>query len=233
MTPKRTREQLLNEPAYTAAEVARLLALSPSTVRAWFFGMTTSGERWFKEVLEPADPHNRLLSFLNLCEVHVLAILRRSHKVPMPLVRRGMLYLAKNRGIAHPLLSRTLLVHPQHGIFVEDGPHGLLDASRGGQYAIREVFEAALSRIDWGDRDTPVRLFPVLPEADSAEAPRTVAIDPQVGFGRPLLVDAGVPTSVIADRFLAGDTIDEMADDFEVPRQAIEDALRFEQRLAA
>jgi uncharacterized protein (DUF433 family) len=47
-------------------------------------------------------------------------------------------------------------------------------------------------------------------------------------FGRPVLAGTGIPTSEIADRFRAGDTIKHLAQDFSVRRDQIETALRWE-----
>jgi uncharacterized protein (DUF433 family) len=60
-----------------------------------------------------------------------------------------------------------------------------------------------------------------------------VVVDPKLGFGRPVLARAGVTTEVIQDRFLAGDSPREMAQDYAVDESDIWEALRFEQRLAA
>jgi uncharacterized protein (DUF433 family) len=234
MNTPRDRAAVADAPAYTGAEVARLLALPAATVRAWFFGMPNSTEREFERVLTPADPRRRLLSFVNLCEAHVLAIVRRSRRVPLPSVRMAMSHLAEKHQVEHPLLSRRLVTDTQGGLFVDDGDGRLLQMTRSGQYAMREVLEQALSRIDWSERDTPVRLFPVPAYAGSPDtAPRQVAIDPAIRFGRPILLGAGVTTEVISDRFRAGDTIDELASDFGVDCAAIEEAIRFQQRVEA
>lgn len=226
------RTAIADAPAYTGAEVARLLTLPAATVRAWFFGMPNSTEREFERVLTPADPRRRLLSFVNLCEAHVLAIFRRSRRVPLPAVRTAMRHLAAVHQLEHPLLSHRLVTDTRGGLFVDDGDGRLVQMTKSRQYAIAEVLKEALSRIDWSERDTPVRLFPVPAYAGPPEqAPRQVAIDPSVRFGRPILVEAGVTTEVIADRFRAGDTIDELAADFDVPSSAIEEALRFQHRV--
>ncbi|MDE2360192.1 MAG: DUF433 domain-containing protein, partial [Betaproteobacteria bacterium] len=63
--------------------------------------------------------------------------------------------------------------------------------------------------------------------------PAVVAIDPRIGFGRPIIIHAGVRTEVIADRFAAGDSPEDMAEDYGVPETDILEALRFQQRIAA
>jgi uncharacterized protein (DUF433 family) len=53
-------------------------------------------------------------------------------------------------------------------------------------------------------------------------------IDPKVSFGRPVVAGTGIPTAVLAERFKAGDTISELADDYGANADAIEDAIRCE-----
>ena len=61
-----------------------------------------------------------------------------------------------------------------------------------------------------------------------------MVVDPQRSFGRPVVIGAYVRTGVIKDRFLAGDSMAEMADDYRVSVAEIEEAIRFEdpQRVA-
>jgi len=49
--------------------------LPKSTLRSWVIGQaypTESGRRFFRPPVEIADPDQKLLSFFNLVEVHVL-----------------------------------------------------------------------------------------------------------------------------------------------------------------
>ena len=57
-------------------------------------------------------------------------------------------------------------------------------------------------------------------------------IDPRVQFGRPCLRGTGIPTSVIAERYKAGDAISALAKDYDRTPEEIEDALRYEHRAA-
>ena len=113
-------------------------------------------------------------------------------------------------------------------LFIEDLGH-LVNVSRGGQLAIRNVVEEYLRRID---RDPtkllPVRLYPFLRSSHQAEEPKRVMIDPLVAFGRPVLVKTGVPTAIVAERFYAGDSTDELGRDYGVEREEIEEAVRYE-----
>lgn len=225
-------------PAYRASEAAQILALPAGTVRAWCFGhdyrhKTDGSPKRFRPVIEPADPQQRLLSFVNLCELHLLAVIRRHHKVTLPKVRAALDYLSDELGVEHALASRRFMTNGV-SLFVEHAGQ-LLDVSQRGQQAMRADFERALSRIEFDQRtDAPVLLYPYTrPVADGAEAPRTVLVDPARSFGRPVLAKALVRTEVIGQRFAAGDGIAEMAGDYGVSVQDIEEALRFERRHAA
>src|SRR5262249_19572417 len=100
-----------------------------------------------------------------------------------------------------------------------------------GQTGIREVLEAHLRRVDRGPAGRALRLFPFIRSAASADEPRTIMIDPEGSFGYPVLVGTGIPTRAIADRFNAGDTIQELAEDYNRPPEQIEEAIRWERRL--
>lgn len=118
-------------------------------------------------------------------------------------------------------------------LFIEKASE-LINVSKAGQTALRGEFQQALTRIDRGDRGGPIRLFPYSRiSGDSASQPKAVAIDPRLAFGRPILLAAGVTIEVIQDRFMAGDTVNEMAQDYRVATTEIDEALRFAHRLAA
>lgn len=222
-------------PSYAAPEAARILGLPVSTVRNWAFGQ--SGRIWrgqkrrFPAVIDAADPKRRLLSFSNLCELHVLSAIRREHKVSLPSVRKSLHFVQRQLGSDRPLLDRQFLTNGV-SLFVEHAAQ-LLDVSHEGQMALRGEFERALARIERDRSGRPVRLFPFTRvQQDTTQQPVAVAVDPTIAFGRPMLAAAGVKTEVIADRFSAGDDPAEMAADYGVTEKDILEALRYEGRHA-
>jgi uncharacterized protein (DUF433 family) len=58
-------------------------------------------------------------------------------------------------------------------------------------------------------------------------------IDPRIAFGRPVLVGTGIPTAVVAERYKAGESVDDLAGDYGRDRLEIEEALRCELDVAA
>ena len=232
MSAAREATDLYEDPAYKGPEAAHILAMPVSTLRAWCFGQkrpSLDPQRWYVALIAPADAKHKLLSFNNLCELYTLATIRRHFHVPMPAVREAIAYLSTKLRTPRPLLSTDFLTNGVH-LFVEHA--GLVvNASMRGQV---EFLKNDLSRIGRDASGKAVRLFPSTRLAPGAEeGPRAVVIDPRVSFGRPVLVQAEVRTEVIQDRFVAGDSPKEMANDFGVDETVILEALRFEQRQAA
>jgi len=227
---------IYDEPAYRAAEAAHMLALPPGTVKAWSFGQDyvhrDGSPKRFRALISPADAKARLLSFNNLCELHMLAAIRRHYRVSMPSVRDGVAFVRRQLKTDRPLLSSEFQTNGVH-LFIEHAGV-VLNASRDGQASLSGAFERDLSRVERNARGVPVRLFPVTRDTPVAtDRLRSVVVDPTLAFGRPVLANAGVTTAVIQDRFLAGDSPSEMAQDYRVDEPDIWEAIRFEHRLAA
>jgi uncharacterized protein (DUF433 family) len=55
---------------------------------------------------------------------------------------------------------------------------------------------------------------------------RNVIIDPRVSFGRPVLAGTGVPIDNLVERLNAGDTVEDLADDYGLTPDVVRDAIR-------
>jgi uncharacterized protein (DUF433 family) len=64
----------------------------------------------------------------------------------------------------------------------------------------------------------------VAPKSD----PRVVVMNPAVSFGRPVIAGTGIPVSSIYERYKAGDSVVNLAQDFNLETGAIEEAIRCE-----
>lgn len=222
-------KRLLASPAYPFREAAHYLSLPESTLRAWCLGQgyTRNGRQGrFFPLIRLDDGNRRALSFLNLVEAHVLAAIRRQHHVSLPTVRRALEYVARELKADRPLAQ---LQFQTDGVdlFVEK-LGSLVNVTRDGQTEMAEVIREYLKRIERDARGVPVRLYLFTRSAGLGDQPAPVVVDPTVAFGRPVLAGRAVPTAVLADRFKAGDKLDDLAQDFDTTPQAIEEALRCE-----
>ena len=214
--------------AYTLAEAARYLRLPPATLRSWVLGRQypiAEGRGQFPPLLRPASRRPPLLSFANLIEAHVLRSLRTEHGVPVKELRTALAYAEKALGIERLLLRGELRAHA--GKVFLDRYGELIELSASGQLAMRRLFDEHLQRIEWDASKFPVRLYPFVSIAAS-NGERPIVIDPRIAFGRPVVVRKGVSTSAIAERIDAGESVEDVAADYDLGRSEIEQAIVYE-----
>jgi uncharacterized protein (DUF433 family) len=211
-------------PNYSLGEAARWLGLVPNTLRVWLRGQsysTKGGTRRAKPVVYPAGDEPLGLSFWNLVECSVLFTMRKHHQLSLQKVRRALDYVAKQLGRNRPLIDQEFSTDGV-GLFV-DHYGRLIEASKQGQTAMREILQAGLTRIERDEAGLAVRLFPW--RSDPHES-RLIAVDPSVAFGQPVLTQTRVPVDAIFDRYRAGDTMEHLARDYGSTRDVIEDLVR-------
>lgn len=220
-------------PAYSVREAAHYLRIPPATLRSWVAGRSypvKGGRRLFRPVIQLPPGERRLLSFVNLVEAHVLDALRRKHEIPLTKVRIALRFLGNKFASEHPLTEQPLETDGLD-LFVEKYGQ-LINISKDGQLALRNILEAHLRRIERDKAGNAVRLFPFTRKRDPEE-PKVVVIDPYISFGRPVLVGTGISTAIIAERYKAGESMDTLADDYGRHRSEIEEAIRCELQLEA
>lgn len=215
------REQL----AYSPAEIAHYIAVPVSTVRYWCLG-----RHHYASLIEPAQKQPLLLSFIDLVELHVLGAIRRRHGVSMPNVRSALDYVEREIGVSHPLANYRFRTDGV-SLFV-DHYDQLINASQKGQTGMREILDAALVRVEWDSRDQPVRLFPYT-RKDTAQTAKLIVIDPTVCGGRAVIDRTRIAVEVVAERFKAGDSIQDLVSDYGCAPEVIQEAIRCELPIAA
>jgi uncharacterized protein (DUF433 family) len=184
-----------------------------------------AGEKHWEALIHRPAPGDSRLSFSNLIEAHVLTALRKQFRVKMPQVRSALEYAREKLGVDRVLLSKNLRVM-KGNVFLEHLGK-LINVGRGGQEAMPEILQAYLQRIDWDLQGSPVRMFP-LTRDDYHNAPKLVTIDPVLAFGRPVVERRGITTSVIAERFKVGESMLEIAEDYDLEAFEVEEAIRYE-----
>ena len=217
-------------PAYTIQEAAHYLAAPPATVRYWAVGRGR-----YAPLIATPKHSPVLLSFLNLAELHILASIRRVHAVKMPSIRKATQFLKKRSqrptDRRHPLLSLDLDTDGVD-LFIEKCDD-LASISQLVQTAMREIIGAALRRIERDPQGIPVRLYPFTRADDIEDAPAMIVIAPNLSAGRPVIAGTGLTVQLIAERYKAGESINDLAQDYERSHEEIEEAVRYEFPAAA
>lgn len=220
-------------PAYGIVEAAHYLQIPPATIRSWVVGRyypTQSGKRFFKPIIVLPDKARPLLSFMNLVEAHILDAIRRQHEVQLQKVRAALEYLNSKFPSKHPLADQKFETDGLD-LFVERYGE-LINISQEGQLAVRKLIQAHLSRIERDAIGIPISLYPFT-RRRALDEPKAIVIDPYVSFGRPVLVGTGIATAIVAERYKAGESMDDLADDYGRRRSEIEEAIRCELQVQA
>jgi len=222
-------------PAYTMAEAARCLNLAPATLRSWVAGREyPRGDEvaFFEPLIQRPDSSSAQLSFWNLVEAHVLRALRVKHSVSIKAVRHALDFAQRKFKMERLLLRRELRTEAGDLFLCKYGE--LIDLSKSGQLAMKMMLQDHLERVDWGDEKWPIRLypssrpFPVPDKVPPLRAFKLIVIDPHISFGRPVIQRRGITTTVIADRIDAGESIQDLAEDYDLEPWEIRGAVIYE-----
>ena len=215
-------------PTYSVGDAARYLRIPAGTIRSWTRGRhypVKNGSNFFEPIIAVKDLKPRLLSFTNLVEIHVLRAIRKHHKIQLDKVRIALDFINEEFQASHPLAGERFRTDGVD-LFIER--YGsLVNASKRGQTELKVAFNAHLERIEPDDTGLAIRLYPFT-RSKEEDNPRIVVIDPRIAFGRLVIVETGIATSVLAERYQAGDSIDDLAYDYDCDRLKIEEAIRCE-----
>ncbi|MGH7991599.1 MAG: DUF433 domain-containing protein [Limisphaerales bacterium] len=190
----------------------------------------SEGRRFFKPIIALPDRTLPSLSFVNLVEAHVLDAIRREHNIPLPKVRIALDYMKKHFDSPHPLADQKFQTDGID-LFVSRFEK-LIAVSETGQLAMKGMLAAHLRRVEHDASGLAARLYPFTRKRELDE-PKVIVIDPRISFGRPTIIGTGVTTVIIAERYKAGESVDELAQDYGCQRGDVEEAVRCELALAA
>ena len=114
---------------------------------------------------------------------------------------------------------------PEEGVGRLVGAFGdrLTDGER---RALEKKLHLCLGRFDMDGND-PERLYP-FSRVPVEGSPRVVVMGPAIRFGRPTVAGHGTPTDMLLERHQAGDSIANLADDYGLSTQQVEESLRYE-----
>ena len=224
-------------PAYRVSEAARYIGVHTSTVSAWHYQ---------RNPVLPGRTRGKSLSYLELIEVAFVAFFRRLN-IDMELIRKARDY-RKSAKYGEPYdkgmipNGRSHVVrdiekrYPFASLRFKNEAIRILERERKSNSSVKDIAQL-INPDSWGqldqnhdkehyqfadfdyDHEIVIRWHP-------AGRDSQVMIDPRIAFGDPMV--SGLSTWVILGRHNAGETIPEIADDFEISETAIRDALAFE-----
>jgi uncharacterized protein (DUF433 family) len=213
---------------FTLRETAGYLAMPKSTIHEW---ARPPGRKRPLVTCFPTRGRQATVPFIGFAEAYVLSAFRRAG-VPLQRIRPAVEMLSRTIGIDHALASRRLYTDGAEVLYdyaAKRAEDDLLElvVVRTGQHQFSEIVRDYLRRITYGVDGwaSTVRL----PSYDCAE----VVVDPRIAFGLPFIVHGGARVEDLVDRFVAGDGVADIAEDFGVPPEEVEDVIRVATRAAA
>jgi len=211
----------VTRPLYSFAEADQIAKVTPNTSRRWLKGYSFwyGGEHRTMPPVTWTPETKEAVTFVDLMEVATIGKLRKkgfSFKRIRKINATARFYLQSDR----PLVTEKFKVKGRD-IFVDDGFGILVDVGYGaGMQAWDEVLDPFLDTVEY-EGEIVRRWWPLGKDV-------AVLVDPNYGFGLPVAEGTGVRTEIIAERYRAGDSIDEIAYDFDVTLKQIKDALQWE-----
>jgi uncharacterized protein (DUF433 family) len=233
------KERVANLPAddprvarglFTVAEAAAWLTVPRSTFHGWVHGYEQRPHGRRAVVGSPivlamrAARGQPAVPFLGLVEGLVLNAFRRSG-VPLQRIRPALERLDMELGVRHALASERLTIDGaevlyDYGAVLDPAGIGNLVTVRSGQRVFAPVVGEHLRRIRFGSDHWAERVE--LP----GYAVARVIVDLAVARGRPVLEPARIPVEDVLHRWIAGDSLGELAGDFGLDGAELEDVIR-------
>ena len=216
---------------YTVSRAARLVGMSPSTLRTWSHGY----EKTFKDrprvtqgpvitAIGNGSSDRRSIPFIGLVEATVVQAFRMTG-LPMQRIRRALEELAQQGELEHALASRQMYSDGANVLYDYAHRHRdqqlrllTLTVVQTGQRVFHEVIDEYLKRITFGDEWATELILPVTKR-------HLLRVVPGVAGGDALFMDGGAPLSDVQSRVAAGEPIESIAVDYGTPAEDMRDAL--------
>jgi uncharacterized protein (DUF433 family) len=221
--------RLLEIARYSYAEADHLANVSRGTAKRWLSGYAYRGLMGVRVARPPVTSghetrHGDGVSFLDLVELVAIGGLK-DLGFSLRKIRIIVANCQEQLRVSHPLASLAFKTDGRD-IFVSRGGRLVDVLRRKGAQAWEEVLDPFLQTLDYQD-EFARRWWPLGKD-------KPILVDPDFGFGLPVIAGSGVRTEIILERFQAGDLPEQIAEDFNLTPVQVERALQFEvTRLAA
>ncbi len=218
---------ILERPVYGIVEAAGLLGIRPERVRAWLDGYERNGVR-YPPVIRPEPTAGEVVTWGEFVELGYLREYRRKG-VPLQRLRPVIDELRREFNTPYPLATARPYVMGKELVLQVQERHGTPAAiaiviRSGQQILLADEANRFLKKVEF-DRPKEGDVRRIYPAGQVSP----VVIDPLVRFGRPSV--AGVATERLWELHDAGENVDEIADGYDLPTEAVRAAIAYEEQL--
>jgi uncharacterized protein (DUF433 family) len=153
--------------------------------------------------------------------------MRNLYNLKLPKVRSALRKVSEQVPQPHPLVTQVFLTD-RKDLFIERMERLVNVSSKSPQLNL-DFYRMYLERVETDPKGL-FRFFPFVVEPRPSE-PKTIEINPMIGFGKPVIAGTGISTAIIASRFNARESIAALAEEYGRTPQEIEEAIRWERAL--
>ncbi len=215
---------VLDREMYTEAEAARLLRVPQNTLNYWLEGGEQRGRQYKPGIRVQPRGSRASVTWAEFVEAGLLREYRRTHGVPMAELRAFIDRIRQEFGVPYPLADRRPYVSGKELLSEAQDAVGLsadfcLVAVVRGQYVLTPPADSFYKRVTW-EGDTAAAWRP----HDDPHSP--VLMRPDSRFGRPSV--KGISTEAIWEHSEAGETVDDIASEFDLADDDVRWALAYE-----
>jgi uncharacterized protein (DUF433 family) len=216
---------------YGEAEAARLLQIAQATLHYWLEGGERRGRNYLP-VIRTEPTGNRLVTWGEFIEAALLREYRRKHHVPMAELRNFIERLRDRLDVPYPLAHAQPFVGPGRRLLLEEQQAaGLpgefwLVAIADGQPTLTPPSETFVERVEWNLEDDVA-----LGWRPAADPKSPVRVRPDERFGLPAV--GGIKTETIWEHRAGDESVEEVAQQFELTADEVRWAEAYEHSLRA
>jgi uncharacterized protein (DUF433 family) len=220
---------------YSIRDVAKFAKVSPRSVKRWLLGYKyrQHDEVMYSEPIIKSDYADindiPMLSFADLVEISFIDAFRKLG-VSWNVIKMSSQRAIEIIGYTHPFSTKRFHTDGKKILMEiadseEEVKNTLMDLIND-QYAIKKVLEPYLYKGLEFDNDIANRWWPLGKE-------KSVVLDPERNFGKPIVSKESVPTWVIYKSYLAEGSLKKVSFYYNVSFKSIKDSIEFEKNLAA
>jgi uncharacterized protein (DUF433 family) len=214
---------VLNREMYSEAGAARLLGIPQRTLNYWLEGGERRGKTYKPIIRLTPRGSGTAVTWAEFIEAGLLREYR-NYGVPMAELRFFIDMIRERTGITYPLADqqpfvsgRQLLLEAQDEARLD--PDFCLVATVRGQLLLTPAADSFVKRVTW-EKDVAVAWRP----HDDPQSP--VRMEPDTRFGRPAV--RGISTDALWEHAEAGESAEEIAEEFNIASNDVRWALAYE-----
>lgn len=217
---RQPRQDIRTLPTYTIPEAASFLAVPRRTLHSWYAGD--------EPILKASGNYGLfapLLSYRDIEEAYRVYLLRERFDFSFQFLRRSMRTARKIFRSQHPLQRSDAIKEYLNDLVYDKPARGVSPRTvtslgrKPGQEVIQEVANLFAERIEIGRFIFPWRY------AATDHTSRPVSMNPHIMSGRLVVAGTRIPVSVLWGRKRAGIKVEEIARDYGLNRDLVQQAL--------